>query len=193
MLYLPPTDYRYRFIALDPGTETLGVAVFEIDMVNRQAHVISAYTLHASRSHHHHESDALLYGDRYARLEAHCIALQRIFTQYQPAAIVSEAPFMGRFPQAYAALVECVSMIQRAIREYSYTMVLEMVDPMTAKQAVGVSKRGSNKLLVRDGVLALPDLVFNGFDPRTLDEHAIDAIAVGYSRFIRITKKYVGV
>lgn len=192
MLRLPPCNPIYRFIALDPGTETLGVSVFDINFAERRAYIPLVTTFKASRSNYYNDQDGNVFGDRYARLDAHRHALIQLFASYQPAAIVSESPFMGRFPQAFAALTECMSMIQSAIREYSYSMRLETVDPMTAKQAVGVSKRGSNKELVREGVLKIPDIVFLNCDPSTLDEHSIDSIAVGYSRFKSITN-FLGV
>lgn len=92
---------------------------------------------------------------------------------------------MGRFPAAYGALVECVAYIRFALFEYDETMKLNMVDPPTAKVAVGVSGKSKDKLevmegverLVKEGRLIIPE----GMAINALDEHSTDAIAVGWS------------
>lgn len=180
---MPPV---LRFIAIDPGTDTLGLSVWDVDFQSQKAYIQTVGTHKANRSNSFDDSTADIYGERYARLNAHHTALIECFRTWQPTAIVSESPFMGRFPQAYAALVECIGMIQSAIREYDFTMRLITIDPMSAKQAVGVSKRGSNKGLVRDGVLALKDLIYLNNSPQLLDEHSIDSLAVGYTFFQNI-------
>ena len=181
MLMLPTLPSIYRYIALDPGTDTLGVAVFDLDLATGIARIPWVSTLRASRSNHFNDYAATLHGDRYARLNAHHARLVELFQQFQPQLIASESPYMGRFPQAYAALVECMQIIQSAVTQYDYGLSVLTVEPTAAKKAVGVLKRGSNKDLVRDLVLAKPELQFiGGVNPYTLDEHSTDALAVGY-------------
>lgn len=181
MLALPALPSVFRFIALDPGTETLGVAVFDVDLVTGIARIPWVSTLRASRSNHFNEYAASIHGDRHARLSAHHDRLVEIFYQWQPQGVASESPYMGRFPQAYAALVECMQMIRSAVSQYDYSLTILTVEPTAAKKAVGVTQRGSNKDLVRDLVLAKPELVFVGdVNPHLLDEHSTDALAVGY-------------
>lgn len=183
MLMVPNWAPTYRFISIDPGTETLGVAVWDVDLNSKQATIVSVFTLKASRSNRLDEWADTLFGSRYARLDAHYNALCELFKYYQPSNIVSESPYMGRFPQAYAALVECMNMLQAATSNYDMSLRVITIDPMSAKQAVGVTKRGSNKDLVRDNVLALKDIMFLSNNPLLLDEHSIDAVAVGYTHF----------
>ena len=183
MLLVPNWAPTYRFISIDPGTETLGVAMWVVDLESKRAMIENVFTLKASRSNTYVPATAMNYGDRYARLNAHYNSLCHIFHFFMPNNVVSESPYMGRFPQAYAALVECMNMLQEAVRSFDYSLRVMAIDPMSAKQSVGVTKRGSNKDLVREQVLALKDISFINNNPYLLDEHSIDAIAVGYHHF----------
>jgi hypothetical protein len=90
---------------------------------------------------------------------------------------------MGRFPQAFAALTECLTAIRRAVLRYDDFKPLLLVDPPTAKLAVGVKGKGSVKDDVKQGVLSLRNLLNpDNIDIQNLDEHSIDAIAVAMSR-----------
>lgn len=85
---------------------------------------------------------------------------------------------MGRFPQSYMALVECVLCIRNAVMQYDYHIPLYSVDPTTAKQSTGMKiTRGSDKEDVRDALRARTDLRW-AVDLETLDEHSVDAVAV---------------
>lgn len=89
---------------------------------------------------------------------------------------------MGRFAAAFRALTECMVFISDAVGRYDPMMLLHVVDPPTAKMAVGlVIKKGMTKDDVKKAVLALKDLENpNGIILEDLDEHSIDSIAVGY-------------
>lgn len=183
MLELPEGDSIYRLTSIDPGTTTMGIALFEIDLKERYATVGSAFTYNASYALENYPGLAECHGDRNARLFAQRDFLRGLFYQFQPHGVISEAPFMGRFPQAYAALVECVQIIRSAVIEYDPLMPLQTVDPPTAKNAVGVKARGSQKEEVAEAVCRLPGIHFmDGVSPYDFDEHTADAVAVGYYR-----------
>lgn len=103
-----------------------------------------------------------------------------------------EAPFLGRFPQSYAALVEAVSGIRRAAIAYNVLVDFDHVDPPSAKKAVGVNVKSKDKEEVMEAITKLPDVVY---DTDTnillsyLSEHASDAVAVGYWKIRRLFDK----
>ena len=38
MLYGNPNNEPFRILAIDPGTDTLGISVFDVDLVNKTKH-----------------------------------------------------------------------------------------------------------------------------------------------------------
>lgn len=184
MLIVPDHDPTYRIFSIDPGTNTLGVAVIDVDLQQGTAIVVEAFTVQGDRLYQQYPEVIEVHGERVAKLIAHEENLKRLLYQFQPHCVVSEAPFMGRFPQAYAALVECIGAIRRAVMAYNSAMALDMIEPSVVKKAVGASGRGSNKEDVARAIQSLPDLSYCPWiDPQQFDEHTSDAVAVGYCQF----------
>lgn len=174
-------DIPFRVVGIDPGTETLGFGVLDLYLTTGEVRIAHAETLDLVKLVSDFRHEEKVHGARTARLMALEERLFIYFEHYQPHAICSESPYMGRFPQAFAALTECVSFVRRAVVRYDRYMPLELVDPPTAKKAVGVVvKRGITK---DDVKIALEKLALNcadGVDLQALDEHSIDALAVAY-------------
>lgn len=174
----------------------MGAGVIDLDLVTGHVAIVEARTFDASQLIRQAPFPQLveIHGERYVRLLAHEENLVGYFSYWQPHNVVSESPYMGRFPQAYAALVECVNAVRRAVYRYDAFKPLIVVDPMNVKLAVGVSgkgqKRGNtdqiNKHAVKAGLINLinsgnllnPSLI----DIDALDEHSVDALAVAYSQ-----------
>ncbi len=176
-------DTIYRIVAIDPGSDTLGVVVLDVDLAARTISIVHGCTIYAAKVINDAAPDAMFYGDRYARLSAQYTALLGIFRFYQPHAIVHESPFMRKFAEAYRALSEC---IQTAIRgsafDYDPTIVIEYVDPPTAKISVGVDRRAiknGSKDLVRNAIRSLGFPLGPGVNLEYWSEHTVDALAVG--------------
>lgn len=173
----------YRVTGIDPGTDTLGVSVLDVDLTSGQVSVLDARTFVAKRCLANYRDLANVHGERMARLAAHEDNLVGYFKTWHPHSIISESPYMGKFPQAFAALTECMTAIRRAVWRYDQDLSLLEVDPPTAKKAVGAPGRGGDKDAVKKALLQLTTLCNpNGVPLPQLDEHSIDAIAVAYTR-----------
>ncbi len=183
-LHNPP----YRIFGVDPGSVTLGVGIIDYDLRKDEVVIVHARTLDASKAIRHAPYPLLtqVHGDRFARLRAHEDALTACMSQWSPHTVISEAPYLGRFPQAFAALTEVMTAIRNAVYRYDPFMPLEIADPMTVKLAVGVGGKGKRKGQVdlsKDVVQAgLKALVGSGqvrYMASTpflnLDEHSVDA------------------
>ena len=203
MLTLPQNSQPYRVVGIDPGTKLLGVAALDLDLATGEVALAEVRTFDAEQLMRAYPHVIQVHGSRMARLMALEETLSGFFNYLQPHAIVSESPYMGRFPQAYAALTECVSGIRRAVYRYDQFLPLLMVDPMTAKLAVGVTSKGRPKVGrgkpgktglvkedVRVGLLQQPILNLSGADLNLIDEHSVDAIAVAYSH-VRYLQQYL--
>lgn len=191
MLNYPPDSRPYRVVGIDPGTDTLGVALLDVFLGTKQVVLVEAHTFSGEQLARAYPYLAQYYGDRVARLTAHEDNLYGFFVYAQPHSVIAESPFLRKFPQAFAALTECVSHIRRAVMRYNNFMPLLTVDPPTAKLQVGVSGKGKTKDDVKQGLVKLiaSGQLLNPYeiDILALDEHAVDSIVVGLTRanFIR--------
>lgn len=181
---------RYRVVGIDPGT-ALGVAYFEIDLEMKRSALIEVNTLHGDRLSRQYPIIEEVYGGRTARNLAFEESLVQYFRVVRPHSVICESPFLKKLPQAFASLTETVASIRRAVMRYDYFRPLLMIDPPSAKRAVGmVLKKGQDKDDVKKAVLALNAWENPyGIDLASLDEHCIDAIAVGWSRVSAILEQ----
>lgn len=187
MLVMPDTCPVYRVMGIDPGTDTLGLSVLDLNLTDCSIVIRQAMTVSGERNSRRYTHFNEVYGDKAARLYAHETFLLNAMQCWMPHSIISEAPFLGRFPAAFAALVECLSSIRTAVNQYDCSLPLLTVDPPTAKKAVGVVKKGSTKDDVKAGILSMLGPKFRtDINVAELDEHSIDSIAVAYSRCLQL-------
>lgn len=176
-------------VGIDPGTETLGVAVLQLSLPSLKIEASLAHTFTGSKLDSHSNWISSVHGDRAARIAALEQSLLQVFLRFRPHVVASESPFVSkRFPHSGMSLVEVVSAIRRAVMSYDMWTPLDLIDPPSVKNAVGVkgNKGGKEgKLLMQKAVLALnPVLNYQGVIPMDqLDEHSIDALAVVYARY----------
>lgn len=176
-----PSEYCYRVLAIDPGTDTLGSAVLDVDVRVGDVEVSYAGTWHAARRFDPDSDAAYTYGSRLARIREHQESLTRLLDEHKPHAVACETPFIGRFANSGMALSELFGALQLAVLEWSPNCGFLGVDNRSAKTAVGIKTKKVQKTDVRDCVLNLVDLqCLTGVNLKLLDEHSIDAIAVGY-------------
>lgn len=195
MLTFPPDPTPFRIVGVDPGTDTLGAATLDVYLgTTGQVCLVEVRTFSGEQLARHYRHVEDIHGSRVARLLAHEDNLHGYFCYTQPHCIISESPYLGRFPQAYAALTECVGSIRRAVMRYNAFMPLLLIDPPTVKLAVGVKGRGTTKDDVKQG---LKQLIASGkldnpfqVDIDALDEHSVDAIVVAYVRAAQLIEDF---
>lgn len=181
MLTVPNNSQFFRVAAIDPGTNTLGTAILDVNLYNGRVSLIDATTFKGENMSRRYPDVVDTHGGRWGKLHAHEKAIVEWLHYFQPNALICESPFLGRFPQAFEALVECKTAIRRALCQYDLTMPLETVDPPTAKISVGAKAKGKDKTDVRDSILRLSNLDnVSSKSIQLMDEHSTDAIAVGY-------------
>jgi Holliday junction resolvasome RuvABC endonuclease subunit len=188
MLSMPADSPReIAIVGIDPGSVHLGTAVLHIDLATLRITSTTARTFDAR-----HVSTLLpetlwtsqLFGERLGRIASLEDALLSLLLDVDPHMIVCEAPFINlRRPQAHGVLTEVICGIRRAVMRYDAWKPLYLIDPASVKNAVG-AKGNADKDAMRSALLHLPALCYDGNVPlRLLDEHSIDAIAVGYSHW----------
>lgn len=177
-------------IGIDPGSETLGLCVMHIDVTTFEIIETTSKTYIGSKLGMSKEI-ASIFGDKFARIEAHKQNIISILCDVNPISIVCESPFYNsRRPSAFAALTEVVCAIRYACFEYSRLLSLELVDPPTAKIATG-AKGNAKKEQVQEAILRLNNLNYVGdVSLDKLDEHSIDAIAIAYWKYRKLKENF---
>lgn len=179
-----PTGYApYRILAIDPGTNTLGACVIDVDLVRRTATVVFVGTYRADKTISQVNNYLTTFTERLLRIKFHEKNIMQLLKQFQPHCFIAESPYMGRFATAFEALVELRTVMRSVLWQYDRSMTLELVDPPTAKMAVGALVYKGSKENVQDCVRkyrnlqwALPE------NNLVIDEHGYDALAVGIYR-----------
>ena len=182
----PQSSRDFRVMSIDPGTDTLGVSVLDLNLETLQTTLAEVHTFRGSQLQRGYPTIGDRHGDRIARLYGHEENLAGYMNLTRPDSIITEGPYLGRFPQAYAALVECVSAIRRAVIRYDYFAPLHVIDPSSVKKHMGVKGTSGDKgamtralcdlMYVENPKILNPSLI----DIHQLDEHAIDSTCVGW-------------
>lgn len=187
MIVLPETEQFYRIMAIDNGSNTLGLSICDLDLESGLLYVVHSATITASKTTRRYGAIEDSHGGRFARFEVLRDFVAETLEDYYPDNVSVESPFCSRFHvESFAVLRETMLVIRQAVIDFYVHLDLRLVTPTEAKRAVKVAKvkkkRGvkvDNKALARDAVLALTDVVYlNDIDKFTLDEHCIDSIAV---------------
>lgn len=183
-------DHILRIMGIDPGTTTMGVGVLEVDLRTMKIVSSAARTLNADKLNCS-ELDEKVHGARYSRIFLLSEILNELFGSIRPGYVACESSFMKRrMPTAYGALMETVYAVRVALRMYDRTIALDLVDPPTAKMAVGASGK-ADKDAVLAAIMAKGDEFsfsehYSGKKLINVDEHSSDALAIAYWKWNKI-------
>lgn len=186
MLIIPESTEAFRVASFDPGSSNLGRAILESMLDKTPFTVRYADTVKLKENLRPYAEIGEMHGGRAVRLMQLYDNTLDFLREHRPHAIIVESNYLGKFATSFAALVECVITIRNAAYAYDPFMPIYMVDPTTAKQAVGMVKvKGTDKEDVRRHVKALTNIIWC-VNVDDLDEHAVDAVAIGYYYLTRL-------
>ena len=168
---------RSCIVGIDPGSAYLGLSTIYFDSLTKQIVNIKAKTLYGAM----YPQDKIIneiYGSTQSMIMGHRKALLEHFCTVNPIAVFSESPFYNsRMPAAYGSLVKTMEYIKLACIEYDSQMFFKVIDPPTAKKAVGAPGNSRDK---EDVLKALAKCDFyDKIEFEEITEHAVDSIAVG--------------
>lgn len=193
MLPVPQQTHPYRICGIDPGTDTMGVSFVDINWDTKQITVIESNTYSAGRNTGLREHLSSTMGNRWVRLNRLGEILFRLLVAYRPHDVAVESPYLGRFVSAFEALVECRTVLSATIRQYDPSLIMHLIDPPTAKLAVGALVYKGSKENVKESLLALSAIGWeSNVFPELLDEHSIDSIAVAIARAKKVIEYWGG-
>jgi Holliday junction resolvasome RuvABC endonuclease subunit len=172
----------FTIISIDPGSTHVGIAAFNVDIKSLNILDINAWTINGAKLAGKDTWTEELYDNRFSRILAIEEELLRIYMFYKPTIVASESPFINNsFPAAGIALTEVMSAIKRSLLRYDRWMHLYLIPPSSVKNAV-FANGAAKKDIMQEKVIQLFSSLYNGNIPiHLLDEHSIDAIAVGYA------------
>lgn len=180
-------DLSLRIMGVDPGTENLGMSLGVCDFRTPVYQIEQATTfdvkslIHKSNTYlvEHHSRNIAMY------VSVYNLVYQAVH-DLQPDLVICESPYMDRrFPLSYMLLSLCVQAVHQAVKDYSIFIQFETIDPASAKMGVGAKGNSGDKDKMRAAVLGTKHITSH-FDLNTLDEHAMDSIAIGYNGFLGV-------
>lgn len=175
-----------RFISVDPGGHYTGVAVFGFDPLALDLTVEHVSTVCIDKILFGLEDIVDRYGDRTARLKAVERLIRDLLDAWDPIFFVSEAAhFNPRNFQAYGSLTECTTMMRNAVITHGRGIPHYIIEASVVKKAVGVSGNSGDKTAMGRAIVNM-GLVDN---VDGMDEHSVDAIAIGYAKFQQLYLK----
>lgn len=176
-----------RVMSIDPGSTSLGIAVMDVNCSTGDVVLQHVATFQIEIIVRHKYSNyEYVFGPTAAKLEAISDVVSSMASHWCVDDVVSESPYMGRFPRAFEVLTQCMCFIRKGLARYYGDRPLITFDPATVKKAVGVKGTSSDKTAVATALTQLPQLSLGLFDVAFLDEHSTDAIAVGYTYVKRL-------
>jgi Holliday junction resolvasome RuvABC endonuclease subunit len=173
------------FIAIDPGTTNVGISIWGIDSDTLGIQSIQAFTFNAAKMTVRDIETEELHGLRFSKLLVIRRELLRLFKYVSPLSIACESPFyFFKRPGAFAPLVETLFTIKLALFEYDYNVPFITYDPSSIKNSIKASGAASKETM-KNTMMDMTDLPISKETLSNLDEHSIDAIAVGYCHYYR--------
>lgn len=184
MLFPDTSDWEFNLLSIDPGSAHLGVAVYRVRFNTKELIESFAFTIEAKHSKDYLRDYSNQFGDKYARLTAMKNELYSVFDTYRPSLVICESPFFNSFtPNAFSILTELVNLIQMTLREFNNSIPFYKVDPPRAKKAVG-AKGNAKKEEMTIAIDRFKETLKLNSSVELLDEHSIDALAIGYYGYI---------
>lgn len=188
-------EKTFRIMGIDPGSRCFGISILDYDLETGILTLSHAETFYAERFLNEHSQENIL-GNRGARHEKCKQFLIERLHYFQPELVSCESAFMKlKFVSAFQSLVEGIVMARQAVWEYNTTLPLFLVDPPTAKKAVGAPGKGGDKEAVRKAInkLIKEKRIKTTVSIAALDEHSIDSIAMGYWLFLNWQNELKGI
>ena len=176
-------NLHIRVLSIDPGSSNMGYTFSMVSYEHKTFTVIESGTINIEKVC---GLKTMFETPKLQLISAHLgSVITQLLENYQPDVVICEAPYMGRFPHAYAVLVMCTQVIQYTVGAYDFTILFTMVEPSTVKKRVGVRGTSGDKDAIKSALLTIKTITLPA-NYNDLDEHAIDSIAIGYSEFYNI-------
>lgn len=180
--YQPPV---FKLLAIDPGTNQMGMSIFELDMRAFKVLKIQSWTIYPEKMPNHTGLIEDLHTNPFIKRMKIKDMVGEVLAKEGIHHVAYEAPFMNRLqPSAYGPLVALMTVVHMAVIEYGQGVAFTIFPPLTVKKAIGVAgKKGKEVVMeaIRNIPVLMDGLYRGDCQLDDLDNNAVDSVAVGYA------------
>jgi Holliday junction resolvasome RuvABC endonuclease subunit len=190
-LTIPESTARYNILAIDPGINNTGISIFSMSLQEGRyviKNIISS-TIITNKLNNNTGLYQELHSERQIKLFKLKEELDNILVEHNPSIVICESPFYNRLtPSAYGSIVETIAMLRYSVTNFSINIPFITIEPLLIKKTIG-STLTKDKSSVLNAIKQIPNITnsINYID--SLDEHAIDSIAIGYTYILNNLNK----
>jgi len=180
MLIAPDHFRHFSWVGIDPGLSKCGISVFK--MTDRQLDSIEAFTLVTDQLNIYSSYQEEQHTERHIRLNRLSLAYREVLFRVAPALVCCESPFYNpKMPSAFGSLTEIITVLRLETNQYNLIVPFILYSPQEVKKTFSRSGK-VGKLVMREALEKDDILTDKLITPLySLDEHGVDAIAVGYT------------
>jgi len=172
--------YTFNIMGVDPGTNYVGVSVFEINVQTLEIVSITPLTISLSKIQETTFSPAMN-----LRLFELKNQMRHIVATFNPVSITIEHGFINKLrPAAYGPLSMSINTVQSAAFDVNPFSRIFMISPSEIKMNVGATFKAD-----KDMVLAAMNKIGEitaKVNLNSISEHAVDATAIAYGHLKNI-------
>jgi len=165
-----------NILAIDPGTTTIGVSIFKINVITLEIVDIETILVDTSVRLNSYE----LTTDLLLRLERLYNRVIELIEYYNPYIVSLENGFINRLrPAAYGPLSQSIMAIELAVLNTNKFIKIFKFAPKTIKKVTtSAGTAGKNDMLA--GLKTIPE-INRLIDPDLISEHEVDSVGVNYT------------
>ncbi len=174
-------------VSIDPGINHLGLCVSKLSLPNHKFVHSEATSFHA-KERYLNKDTIEKFSMSQAKIDYMSQNVLSVLYKENPITVIAESPFYNHLrPAAFMPLVELLYQLKQSVRIF-HNVNFVTYPPSIIKKAVGASAV-CKKDEVKKYVNKLKDIMHLSSDWDSLDEHAIDALAVMYTHVQKVFKQ----
>lgn len=187
-MHIPDSYREFKLVTQDPGLNNIGLSVYELELLDDnkvRIKRIHAETLTTRNVKEITPLDSDLHEEFLQKKDNMTSAVALFVKDEDPCVFVTETAFFDRFhPSSYAVLSMVISEVFDKILKNNPNITLGKLAPKAVKKLFNIAGQ-KGKDPVKEAVSQIKVIMEKlDVDFWKLDEHSIDAIAIGYAYII---------
>lgn len=186
-----PYENCVTILSIDPASGSMGLTISEYDLETKQLNLLESKTINTDRLLTVDiQSQYSNVAPNFVRLHLISKLIEEKIREYDPHVLVHEATYCNpRLVTAFRSLTRFEMMVQSLCLNMPFRLPVKIIEATKIKKCVGA--KGGDKNLVKCGILHLIErgiILPHQINIDSLDEHAIDSIAIGYTYAVELSK-----
>lgn len=131
---------------IDPGTNIVGLGVIRFNLITLGIIGVQGMSFKSDQMLEDDNIIAITQTERMSKIIAQKNNLVQLLSFFKPFIVACESPYFNRIrPNAFAPLVESISMIRQAVTEYNPIVKFITYEPSIIKKAIGAGAFAKKK------------------------------------------------